>query len=91
MVASIVPSQLYSPYIPLQPMKYESDPTRSAWMPFFAILPKRTLGGKLRIGKLFRQEEVHEDWTDFSVVERTTITRYATEKEAFIWNLKNHV
>ncbi len=61
---------------------------RGEWKPFFAIWPRRTINGKLRVGPIFQRIQVYEEWTDFSVVERMTFTTYATKKEMFVWKMK---
>lgn len=61
---------------------------RPEWEPFFAVWPRRTIKGKLRVGPIFRRTQVYEEMTDFSSCERITITSYATKKETFVWKMK---
>ncbi len=63
---------------------------RPEWEPFFAVWPKRTISGKIRMGRIMKRTQRYVEYTDFASAERITITQYATKKEAFAWKLKHH-
>lgn len=52
------------------------------WKKKFFFLPKRTIGGKLRMGYLYERRQYFRAPPD--------IRYYATAKEYFVWKLKNN-